>query len=76
MYLQKEEDAAFQRLDSEDEDEHIDEESAVTLYRYTITLPKTFPLHQDPEYGKGRFYTTQNIPPQFIKYEREYTMIR
>ena len=76
MYLQKEEDAAFQRLDSEDEDEHIDEESAVTLYRYTITLPKTFPLHQDPEYGKGRFYTTQNIPPQFIKYERGYTMIR
>lgn len=76
QYLQREEEAAWSRLDSEDEDEHIDEDEVANLYRYTITLPKTFPLHQDPEYGQGRFYTTQNIPPQFIKYEREYTMIR
>jgi hypothetical protein len=40
------------------------------LYCYEIRLPKTFPLHQDPEYGKNRYYVNQNIPPKFIKYAR------
>jgi hypothetical protein len=38
------------------------------LYCYEIKLPNTFPLHQDPEYGKNRYYVNQNIPPEFIKY--------
>lgn len=46
----------------------IDKPDVKKLYCYEIKLPKTFPLHQDPEYGKNRYYINQNIPPKFIKY--------
>lgn len=46
----------------------IDEPDVKKLYCYEIKLPKTFPLHQDPEYGKNRYYVNQNISPKFIKY--------
>ena len=45
-----------------------DEPDVKKLYCYEIRHPKTFPLHQDPEYGKNRYYVNQNIPSKFIKY--------
>ena len=49
-----------------DEDNNVD---CARMFRYTIKLPTTFPLHKDPEYGKDRYYTYQNIPAKFIKFE-------
>ena len=69
--LKRMEAEAFAILNSDDS---TDTENLVNLHKYTIRLPKTFPLHKDPEYANGRYYTMQNIPPQFIEYDRQVLM--
>lgn len=58
--------SAIQEFDEYQVDHNINEDDLI--YYYLIKLPKTFPLHKDPEYPKDKFYTYQSIPSKYISY--------